>query len=377
LIISWIYPMARALIVVSDPFIASQLLICLRNSRIDQSSQVRACILDFTRSTYLRASRLCSSYRQLEAKYIGASGAHLAQQFEEFRRERYFETALGAGMDATYAVSRAMPLMDWDLRFPLEREEVLRQLNDKWRFAQLCTSSGVPHPATALISSPNDRLPEWYSGQAVVMKPLSRSGGRGVRSIPSRESLREYLVQLDAKRMLPQLIQEDVPGDDGVVGVLASNGRALAASVHVYGDNGDSAQFYNLPPLVAMAERLISTMDLAGIFEFDVRRDARDGSWWFTECNPRFWASVRLALFAGVNFVQLGLDLGSGSLASELIRPLPEGEWVRARELLRRWRRTGLRSLNIPPATWNALRSTWSDPVPMLLSRHRRLEHLT
>lgn len=360
------FAMVNVLLVISDPYIAIQLMACLRDCR------AKVILLDFTGTNSLRFSRICRGYQQALPKEIRASGPAAAKRIDALGHGA--DIAIAAGMEATLFLARAKPFVERVRIFPMAEEEVLTRLNNKWNFARLCYGLGLPHPSTDMITSLSNDFPAWYRGQQVIIKPLSQSGGRGVRWIESREELFDCLASLKPRGASSHIIQECVPGVDGVLGIFALNGRVVASSVHSYSQDLSSAKFCNVPSVLEIGARIVECENLTGIFEFDLRYNAGDGSWWVIECNPRFWASVGLALFAGVNFVQLGLEVSEGRVPSEGIAPT-DGEWMRLKDLLRRMRRDGLRSFKGSGIIWNGLRYTWSDPLPSMLIRRDSQKH--
>lgn len=347
----------RALLVVSDSYIAAQLLICLRDCNMG------AVIFDLTGSHFLRLSRNCRAYKSVSIHEMGESGSQAAEVIANYQKDVHFEIALGAGMDATLLLARAAPILTTVRVLPTMDERALRRLNDKSAFAGLCENLGLTHPRTTLVTQDTTQLPHWYVGQEVIVKPIAKSGGRGVRRMASRDQLTDWMGRLPFDPEGPFVLQEYVPGADGVFGLVARGGELVAATVYVYAAKQRSAEFVSVPEVIAMGKKIAAFHKLNGVFEFDLRRDSRDGTWWLIECNPRFWASVALPLFAGLNFVRYGMgDSDDSGVPGAIVQP-PDCEWVRVTELIRRVKRNGLGSLWGRSATWKGLRSNLADPV--------------
>lgn len=352
------------LLLVSDAYIAQQLLICIREYGAS------AIIVDFSGSTALRWSRACRAYRTLGATLIGEPGKVAAALLEDaIGDERRPVSIVAAGMDATLFVARAKPFLTRHSTFPLMDEATLRGLNDKWRFASLCEELGIPHPKTKLLSPGDYTVPDWYSGQSVILKPLAQSGGRGVCRIDTEDHLQKAIGQAEADQT-GLIVQEFISGGDGVLSILAHDGQVRALTIHVYESGGNSAIFLNRPELVSIAERIAARRKLNGVFEFDLLHQKSSDRFWILECNPRFWASVALSLFAGVNFLRLGSDQPADKLAAEPMA-IPQAEWMRACELIARLYKGTLRITRIPPATLRSLYWNFSDPGLQLQRRPR------
>lgn len=356
----------HVLLVVSDPYIAVQLLRCLHQCKR------KARVLDFSASPHLRWSRSCLDYSQAAVDEIRADGPRAAQFLAAMHAERAFGTAIAAGMDATLMLSRSMAYIT---RFDVQRmmtSDVLERLNDKWQFAGICRALLLPHPDTVLVASADDQLPSWCDHEKAVLKPLTFSGGRGVCILDTTADVRRSIERLQASGELPCIVQRYVAGMDGVLGILAHNGTVVTATLHWYGEDRDSAVFCNEPTVLTIAQKIVAAENLTGIFEFDLRYDPNQ-RWWITECNPRYWASVGLASFSGINFVCAELALRDLPSASAPALKLPVGEWMRLKEYCRRMRQRGIGSSGAPSAmTLSALRATLRDPILAAFNRFGR-----
>ena len=143
-----------------------------------------------------------------------------------------------AGMQATYAVARYAEVLPARNVFPLSPEPLLRQLHDKWAFAELLGSLGVPHPQTRLLRAPADV--EAVPVEApVVVKPLDAEGSQGVRVVRSRDDLRSAIFAVDGAGLLPVLCQEFIPGDDLALMLVVDHGVIVGSRLHQYQPDGD------------------------------------------------------------------------------------------------------------------------------------------
>jgi len=82
------------------------------------------------------------------------------------------------------------------------------------------------------------------------------------------------------------------------------------------------------PDLVDMAVRLLQAMNWRGLAEVEFMEDPRNGGAVLMEVNPRFWASVHLAIVCGVDFPRLLYLLATGRTVPE-VHDYPAGRRCR------------------------------------------------
>ncbi|KQT82842.1 ATP-grasp domain-containing protein [Aurantimonas sp. Leaf443] len=187
--------------------------------------------------------------------------------------------------------------------YPVPAVVAFDQLDDKWRFAQLCGRIGVPHPETRLCATSDDvrsALAAAEAGAVFVVKPLALWGSSGVVKVTAADAA----AVLAGVAYAPLLLQRYVPGPEFTTVVLCKGGRVKRAA-H-YRRRGSSVEFIDESEATRLAEIVASHLRIDGILVFDIKRDPR-GALQVLECNPRFWYRMDVALRAGVNFVELGL----------------------------------------------------------------------
>lgn len=115
------------------------------------------------------------------------------------------------------------------------------------------------------------------------------------------------------------VLQQFSPGQGVGVFFLRWDGRILASLMHrrlheVPHTGGVSSlreTWWN-QPLYDDARRRIESLDWWGVGMLEYRWDAKSGAFELMEFNARFWGSLHLALFAGVDFPLLLADAWSG-----------------------------------------------------------------
>lgn len=118
---------------------------------------------------------------------------------------------------------------------------------------------------------------------------------------------------------------------DGVgigISVLASAGLVTHAFQHIRideGVSGGSSLRQSLPldkRMLTEVERFADYADLEGVAMFEFRQNRQTGAYILLEVNARFWGSLPLAIYAGVDFPALLLARQAEKLLN-LPRPLP------------------------------------------------------
>jgi len=249
---------------------------------------------------------------------------------------------------------------------PLADPETLARLHDKRRFAALVSSLGLPTPEThAMPAGPGDADPLHALGAPLIFKPPAESGGRGVRVAATSDAVAALAAELGSGA--EGVVQRLVPGLDGGVGLLAWEGRLVAARYQEWRAPGELA-FEDAPAAIALAERIVAASGFSGLGFVDMRHDPASGERWAIECNPRPWASIRAAAATGVNMVALALDLALG----RPVTPAPAGPSVRVRKLSPLARRAVPEILRGHAPGAGELGLAWrqlSDPLPLVWNR--------
>lgn len=259
---------------------------------------------------------------------------------------------------------------------PYER---LRVGLDKGRTTEVAREFDIPQPRTLLPDEVSfDRLSEL--GYPVVVKPTHGSSRNGVSVCESRAEL-ERVYRETREQYGPTLLQEFIPngGERGVYTLYDRSSTLSRVTVQKRlrsnpPEGGASTYRETVvdPDLVALADDLLSSLDWQGVAMAEFRIDARDGEPKLMEINPRFWGSLALSVFAGVDFP---VRLYEFALGEPLEPDLTYEPGVRARCLFtdfqqvlnRDDRMRALREFLTPsdkPCRFDIVSST--DPLPTL-----------
>lgn len=208
----------------------------------------------------------------------------------------------------------------------LKKIEFVRDKSNLIRFAE---SHGISVPRTFYVP-PTFTLwsKETYSkGQALpresipipaVIKPRISSGSFGIAYVKRREDLISFYQKVHARYPLP-LIQEWIPDGGGTFGLSALLDEASnvkAAFVHkklrmypVQGGPSTLREGVEYPEIMELGLSLLKSLNWIGVAMVEFKVDPRDGIPKLMEVNPRFWGSLELAIFSGVDFPYLILKM--------------------------------------------------------------------
>jgi predicted ATP-grasp superfamily ATP-dependent carboligase len=242
-------------------------------------------------------------------------------------------------------------------RLPVPALAKLRRANDKSAALAVARKVGVPIPVTYAPEDDEElegviarlRLPavvKLRDDAGTVLEP-----GQRYAVARSADDVRRAYRSLQAFKPFP-LIQEKVEGPGYGVGVLAEEGRVLAAFAHrrvreypVSGGPSTVCVSVVDDRLTGYAASVIGELGWTGVAMVEFKKD---DDYRLMEVNPRFWGSMPLATRAGVNFPHLlcrramGEEVGAvpSYEAGVKLRFLPldaAAAWSALRDPERRW----------------------------------------
>jgi len=242
----------------------------------------------------------------------------------------------------------------------LEKIEFVRDKGNLIRFAQ---SQGIPVPKTygtpPLLSSVSSRtdlphqgggenggisllrqidgisnaltLSPWGrgEGEGYVIKPRISSGSFGIVYVKKEEDLLSSYQRVHQHYPFP-LIQEYIPDGGGTFGLSAlfdERSHVKAVFVHkklrtypVRGGPSTLREGVEHPRIMELGLSLLKALNWVGIAMVEFKVDPRDGIPKLMEVNPRFWGSLQLAIFSGVDFPYLMLKIAKGEHFEPVLR---------------------------------------------------------
>jgi predicted ATP-grasp superfamily ATP-dependent carboligase len=194
---------------------------------------------------------------------------------------------------------------------PFADYNILSKAIDKSQTLKIAIENNIPCPVTYFIENLSE-LDE-IKGKLkypLVIKPRISFGSRGIVMCNSPEDLKSRYLSV-FNEFGPSLIQEYIPkGDElGVYALFNFDSEPRAVSVqrriHSYPISGGPSTLretiYN-PELVEVAFKLLKALNWVGVAMVEFRVDSRDNVPKLMEINPRFWGSLELSVFSGVDF---------------------------------------------------------------------------
>lgn len=183
---------------------------------------------------------------------------------------------------------------------------------DKSKTFRMAKKFDVPHPNTITLKSKEELVQ--YSGPfPIVLKPAISSGSRGLFIVHNRQSLMN-ISQNIFQEYNCYLLQDYIPGDNTeAVNVLFDSNSNCVASfsyrrVREFPRSGGPSvlrESTNNPELIKIAVNFFKNLGWKGVAMIEFKIDPRDNRPKLMEINPRFWGSLALPIFAGVDFPYL------------------------------------------------------------------------
>ncbi len=182
------------------------------------------------------------------------------------------------------------------------------QLYRKDNFDALCRQLDLPSPRTVVVEG-REKLPAFLDAKAeipmpLIVKPVSMSGGIGVRIVKTREELQEIICDVDYDHR-PLVVQQYIEGEDIGLSLLSREGDIQAAYVQQRSSGGD--RFPSRLDFVDLGARITAFTSYTGPAHIDARVDA-SGNLYLIEFNARFWASAELSTYLGIDLFTLSLE---------------------------------------------------------------------
>jgi hypothetical protein len=193
--------------------------------------------------------------------------------------------------------------------YPVPDTQTFNTLDNKLLFTELCESLDLPCPATHFAENESALLEMASRGDITspsVAKPLNMFGSFGVTKLVWR-SPNDLVGRVTYN---PILIQNYIDGIDVSAFFLCKQGTEIASVL--YRKNHRQLQFLEMPEIMNACRRINEHFRYDGVLGFDIRISP-DGSFYFLECNPRFWYNMHVAHIAGLNFVALGFESRSSA----------------------------------------------------------------
>ncbi len=200
-------------------------------------------------------------------------------------------------------------------RFPFADYNLILKASDKAEAVKIAKGIGIPVPETIFIND-IDELEEKTADITfpAVIKPRMSSGSYGIKYVNNKDELVPAYKDVHKKYPFP-LIQEYIPqGGDafGVSCLFDKESQLKAVFVHkrlreypITGGPSTLRESVVNDELQELGVKLLSAMNWYGVAMVEFKVDPRDNKPKLMEINPRFWGSLPLAIYSGVDFPYL------------------------------------------------------------------------
>lgn len=203
-------------------------------------------------------------------------------------------------------------------RLVTQEWEIVRLANDKRQTYRLAQEVGVPYPRTCYPRSEEDVAAMEVSFPVIIKPAISTRLQYAMRlkalTARNREELHSQ-YRLAATVMPPEeiMVQEIIPGDGHTqfsVAAFCKDGHILTGMTARrtrqypidYGLGSSFVEAIEVPPLFALAEKLLLSMRVSGMVEVEFKRDLRDGRYKLLDINLRPWGWHTLCIACGLDF---------------------------------------------------------------------------
>jgi predicted ATP-grasp superfamily ATP-dependent carboligase len=239
-------------------------------------------------------------------------------------RRKNFDILIPVGCKSTEKIARQKERLNSLTCIELAKFESIQIASSKKKTYELAETLHIPYPKTIYPQSldevekvsRNIRYP-------VVVKPIAEGLGRPFYPRTPREFLDEF-NRFCQKRSLSQdaypMIQEYIPADSThSFSALYQNGvckrvfmwNEIRSSPTSGGASTFSRSIYD-SQIKEYGIKLLDELKWHGVANIEFKLDKRDQKFKLMEINPRFWASIEIAIQSGINFPYLLCEMANG-----------------------------------------------------------------
>lgn len=264
------------------------------------------------------STNICSTYfsKYVNKRVIYPDPDIYPDQFADFMYEYIqnndLDMIIPVRDSATLTLSKYKEKFLPYVKLPLADYNTLMLGRDKAKTIQLAEKINIPHPKTDYSQQPDFEEIIKNFTFPLVLKPTESSGSRGIQYIRSSKGLEDiYNKTKDIYGNL--MIQEFIPHGGGyATSVLLNKGHVRAffsyKRVREYPISGGPSTLregIRDTNLENYSIKLLSSIQWHGVAMVEFRKDLRTNEYKLMEINPRFWGSLSLPIFSGVDFPYL------------------------------------------------------------------------
>ncbi|MHB1485135.1 MAG: carboxylate--amine ligase [Saccharofermentanales bacterium] len=293
-----------------------------------------------------------------------------------------YETIFPMDDDSMELVIDNQGKFDGICRLALPSKESFRFALDKGKTIAIAKKAGAVCPETISIDD-LDSLPSKIAHMKfpLVIKPVNSSGSRGIRIVRDEKSFYDTYAEIHNAYPFP-LVQEYIGGNEKVDVCLIYNKKSELRACfiqkelrHFPAGIGPSTVQESIYHTEAkeIALRIMDELPWVGVVELEFMIDRENDRIVFMEINPRFWASLEMAVLAGVDFPDLYHKIAMTGDCEEVFayREGVRARWLYPGDIL--YFLTSKDRFRMNPPFLNGKRQrliddtfSWTDPLPLL-----------
>ncbi len=267
----------------------------------------------------------------LFSRYLNKRIVYTSQQedpsaFQDFvlRMSDLYDVILPIAEDSELILSRIRYLLNPRCLVPIPDSHSLEIAMDKGLTMSFAESCGIPIPKT-VIPEDVSKIEGLGINFPAIVKLASETN---VPVFPRYEIVNDYEALSKAYNFFAKfgtpLIQEYVEGNGvGAFYLFNSHSEAVGAITHrrivqypIQGGFSAIAQSTLDREALEYSMKILRALDWKGVAMVEFRRTG-DGSLKLMEINPRFWGSISLAVFSGINFPRLLIEMYDSQVLEE------------------------------------------------------------
>ena len=194
-----------------------------------------------------------------------------------------------------------------DVKIPIECYEKLKFVHLKNQCSEYIKNLGIPVPMTIQPKSYSE-IKEFAEevGFPLVFKEILSNSAKGIRYANNFNEAKKYSNEMESNSFI---VQQYAKGTGYGVSILANHGELRAFFTHkrlrektYTGGTSTVRESVRNELLENYAQQIVSELKWHGVAMIEFKFNEKLNKGWFIEMNPRFWGSLALPIYAGVDF---------------------------------------------------------------------------
>lgn len=293
---------AKYVIIGDGKYLLLQVLLALRAFTDD------SCLVICAPGTrFLSRSTLISDY--LEADFDGKDDDKIIEHIHRFAGQAVNVMLAPVDCVAARWIHRTRHRLGVSV-IPIPDTDTLERFDNKWRFYEFCIATGLRTPSTRYVAD-KYQLDFMSMAEALglpfIVKPVNEQASAGTCVVSSKEEYRHHILDNEAYRYAPLIVQRYIAGKDVGLNLLAINGQLNALAIQRRVDpthDGSRVDFFANAELEHVAAIIAQQSRYTGVMNIDARIEEETGTLYLIESNPRFWRSLSASVWCGLNFLE-------------------------------------------------------------------------